>query len=119
MEAKVAEYCEVHLQRCNGTEYVGFCKDLYNFDNYKDYFETPMAFIAMFLGILVILISIYGRIEGSYRYCVINAAILHLLWPIFNKIAGDMIVRHIIIRYKNRNIHEYLWVNVIFGKFLI
>lgn len=112
----VKSYCEPHLKRCNGTEYVGFCEDLYKFDMSKDYYETPLAFITMFLGLLIIYISIFGKIDGTYKYCVINASILHLLWPVFYKIVYNLIIPKIlgVLPFKIYDLQNKI-INMIIG----
>lgn len=90
-------YCEQHvIQACFNQTFPGFCeiRDLFEYE-LKNWTEVPLTFMAIVLSALIIIISIYGTIEGTFRWCLLNIAVLHLLWPIFNKILMDFILTNV------------------------
>lgn len=90
----LVDYCEKYYrnQYCYGKAYQEFCADWAFFDTFNDYFDIPTAFIALILSVLIILISLFGKIDGTFKWCIMNIGILHTLWPIFFRIAADMIL---------------------------
>jgi hypothetical protein len=63
--------------------YQGFCHERELLQAIKGSFEIPLSAIALVLCLLIITISIFGNIDGTFKWCVMNIAILHTLWPLF------------------------------------
>lgn len=84
------ELCNFYNTFClykalNSTQaFDGYCefKDFLD-HRLKDWIEVPLTCVVVILSAIIIFISIYGKIDGTFKWCVMNIAILHLLWPIF------------------------------------
>ncbi|KAI1703586.1 hypothetical protein DdX_14823 [Ditylenchus destructor] len=92
------------IYQCKGIEYEYFCEDETFFESLNLWFEIPIDIIDVILSIMIILISIYGKINGTFKWCIMNIAILHLLYPIFSRfIAKQAIAPHCSHRHPRRD----------------
>lgn len=87
--------CMFSIHYCQGVYYRDVCKHQDLFNELRIYIETPVDVLAFVLASVIIMVSIFGKIEGTFKYCVINIAILHLLWPIFTRFVAETILENI------------------------
>src|SRR5690242_156756 len=73
------------LNSCNGIEYPYYCKDSDYFANLSTWFKIPINCIDIVLSTVIIFISIFGKIDGTFKWCIMNIAIFHLLYPLISR----------------------------------
>ncbi|KAI1707737.1 hypothetical protein DdX_12292 [Ditylenchus destructor] len=70
---------------CYGTEYPNYCADGALFSTLAAIVEIPIDVLDLLLSAIIIFVSIAGKINGSFKWCVMNIAILHMFYPIFGR----------------------------------
>lgn len=83
---------------CYGIGYPNYQAEWDMFGNLKLWIETPISFVTLFLLIVLVLISVFGKIDGTFRWCILNVAFMHILWPLFYKILFDLIMNRIMTK---------------------
>ncbi|KAI1707736.1 hypothetical protein DdX_12291 [Ditylenchus destructor] len=88
------EYCEANPnstccheleKNCRGIEYSYLCADAELFTTLAAIVEIPIDILDLVLSAIIIFVSVAGKINGSFKWCVMNIAILHLFYPIFGR----------------------------------
>ncbi|KAI1709615.1 hypothetical protein Ddc_13794 [Ditylenchus destructor] len=94
MRINNSEYCKIEENTtccerlntyCHGIEYPNFCVDSVLFDTLAAIIEIPIDILDLLLSATIIFISITGKINGTFKWCVMNIAIFHLFYPIFGR----------------------------------
>jgi hypothetical protein len=77
--------CQNAIAYCNGVEYPNYCQESDLFEDLAIYVETPIDAVEIVFSSIIILISIFGQIDGTFKWCIMNIAIMHLFYPIFTR----------------------------------
>lgn len=93
------DFCDHLLTFCfnnqsNTTQsFDGYCevKDFLDY-TLQNWIEVPIVCLILFMLSAIIMLSIFGRIDGTFKWCIMNTSILHLTWPIFYKILMEFIL---------------------------
>ena len=64
---------------CRGHAYPGYLEDRELLNSIYNYTEVPVSLVRLILTSLIIITSIYGKIDGTFKWCVFNIPMLHLL----------------------------------------
>ncbi|KAI1698479.1 hypothetical protein DdX_17877 [Ditylenchus destructor] len=94
MRLNNSEYCAIKSksscchdlnETCYGIEYPYFCQDAELFTTLAAIIEIPVDILDLVLSATIIFISIKGKINGTFKWCVMNIAVFHLFYPIFGR----------------------------------
>lgn len=104
MRLNNSEYCkltnssccktlEKPIHMCLGVEYPYFCQDAKLASSLANPVEIGLDIADLILSCLIIYISIFGKINGTFKWCILNITIFHFFYPLF----GRLIYREIVI----------------------
>ncbi|KAI1709614.1 hypothetical protein Ddc_13793 [Ditylenchus destructor] len=77
--------CHDLKKNCHGIEYPNYCADAELFNTLAAIIEIPIDILDVIFSAIIIFVSIAGKINGTFKWCVMNIAILHLFYPIFGR----------------------------------
>ncbi|KAI1697101.1 hypothetical protein DdX_18698 [Ditylenchus destructor] len=84
---------QVPSYSCGGIEYSYYCEDQAFFQNLAAWVEIPIEIVDLILSCAIIFISIFGRMDGSFKWCILNISIFHFFHPIFVRlIHGEILI---------------------------
>ncbi|KAI1698478.1 hypothetical protein DdX_17876 [Ditylenchus destructor] len=100
MRLNNSEYCAANtksscchdLKQCYGLEYPYYCQDAELFTTLAAIIEIPVDILDLVLSATIIFVSIKGKINGTFKWCVMNIAVFHLFYPIFGRLINKEIL---------------------------
>uniref|UniRef100_A0A914EPH4 Uncharacterized protein n=1 Tax=Acrobeloides nanus TaxID=290746 RepID=A0A914EPH4_9BILA len=95
---------------CRGHAYPGYFEDRELLNSIYNYTEVPVSLVGLILTSLIIIISIYGKIDGTFKWCVLNIAMLHLLWPLTLDESSFAYSEFDFEHWNSRLNNGYMWV---------
>lgn len=102
---------------CQSIEYEYWAQDNDFFTGLSAWMELVVDGLDVLLSTMIILISIFGKIDGTFKWCILNIAIFHLGYPIFTRIIGTQALSKLpMSSWGNNSILRNLVVNGLVGK---